>query len=515
MRKNTHTPPLSLSGYSTNPTPLSLLQQTCRPSTPRSLQPSNELLNTSPLLIPGALLAPKIGPDLKDGDHALDTSGRKTLALARLPGDLIETTESIRIRGGPGAVVPCSSTTGTTTTSTVYVIRGSGRRPGLGISIVNISRRRLPRGRGQRAGADPRDGDLGLDGEVPDLEVAGAVDEGEHAGAHGGPRGVVDDVLAGDVGQGGDGSARAAVLADVHRDGGGGGGGAHAPQLDGPVEGGRQDQVAEVDGPARRVERHAHDGGGVAAVADAGVDAGFGARAVVAVAGVDGALLGADQEVRRVGLGEGHGGGGQVLELVGRRREERQGLLGLRQHVDAPDAERAVRGDRDDVVRVLRPDDVDRVHGVRVPVARERRLLDRGGLRPRVPEEHLARVRAADDEVRVEGRELRRQDVRLRVEEELGPVVQVAVPHLNDTVRVVGGRRVLRVGGEQELGEGGREVEAAHHALLRPPLVVELHHLLDAPPALAARVARVVVLVLDVVRLQGVVPQDVVVVADV
>lgn len=51
----------------------------------------------------------------------------------------------------------------------------------------------------------------------------------------------------------------------------------------------------------------------MAAVAEAGVDAGFGARAVVAVAGVDGAFFGADEEVGWVCVGEGHACWGEVF----------------------------------------------------------------------------------------------------------------------------------------------------------------------------------------------------------
>lgn len=72
--------------------------------------------------------------------------------------------------------------------------------------------------------------------------------------------------------------------------------GPHFPQPHAPVKTRAEHQVAQVDLAARGVEVEAHDGGGVAFVADAGVDAGFGPRAVVAVAGVDGAFLGADDE---------------------------------------------------------------------------------------------------------------------------------------------------------------------------------------------------------------------------
>lgn len=325
-------------------------------------------------------------------------------------------------------------------------------------------------------------GDLGIDGQIPDLEGAGPIRAREHAGFDGGPLGVVDGVLAGDVEDGGvdvefalglalgtGGGGRGAGAGS--RCGGGdvrGGGGADAPELDGPVEGGGQDEVGEVDGAGGAVEVEAHDRGGVAGVEDAGVGAGSGAGAGVTVRDVQEAGLGAEEGVGGVGGGEGGGGWGKVVGRAGGERvggvggrlgegwggEELEVLLRVGQHVDRPGAEDAVGGGGDDVVRVLGADDVDGVDGMGVAGAGEGRALHGVvAARPRVPEEDLARVGAAEDEVGVEGRELGGQDVRGRVEGVFGAGVHVRVPDLEEARGVIRGGGVLGVRGEDQFGE--------------------------------------------------------------
>lgn len=104
----------------------------------------------------------------------------------------------------------------------------------------------------------------------------------------------------------------------------------------------------------------------MAFVAEAGVHAGFGAGAVVAVAGVDGSFFGADKEGGWVRGGEGHAGGAEVVVFVWERGEELEVFLGLAEHVDCPAAYDAVCGDGDDVVGILGADDGDGVDGVGV-----------------------------------------------------------------------------------------------------------------------------------------------------
>lgn len=69
-----------------------------------------------------------------------------------------------------------------------------------------------------------------------------------------------------------------------------------------------------------------------------------------------------------------------------------------------------------------------------------------GRLGAGVPQKDLSRVCAADDKVRVEGREFGSEDVRLGVEDVFGSVVHVHVPDLNQTIRIVRSRGVLGVG---------------------------------------------------------------------
>jgi hypothetical protein len=147
---------------------------------------------------------------------------------------------------------------------------------------------------------------------------------------------------------------------------------------------------------------------------------------------------------------------------------------------------------------------------MRVAGAGEGCLLHGRRLGTSVPEQDLARVCAADDEVRMKRGELRRQNIRLRVEDELGPVVEIQVPHLDNTVGIMWCGGVLGVGGEEQLGKLGREVDAADHALLGPPLVVELDYLLNPSPTFACGITGLLFVILNVIHLQRVVGQDVV-----
>lgn len=72
------------------------------------------------------------------------------------------------------------------------------------------------------------------------------------------------------------------------------------PQFDTPVERGGENEVAEVDRPASWVEVQAHDRRCVAAIPQLRVDAGLGARTIVAVTGEDRAFFRAHKEGCRV-----------------------------------------------------------------------------------------------------------------------------------------------------------------------------------------------------------------------
>lgn len=338
--------------------------------------------------------------------------------------------------------------------------------------IQRLAPHAQPRARIAHLGVRPRDRDFGVDGEIPEFQTAGAVDGGEDAGFRRRPFDVVDGFVAGEVEDGGE---------DVDAFGGadgGGGGGADAPEFDGPVEAAAEEEVGEIEGPGGAVEREGGDGGEVACVEDAGVDAGAGTGAVVAVGEVDAAGLGAGHEVGGVGGGEGGaergevvGGardGGRRLLLrvegaggVGGGREGRRGsefeiFLRVGQHVDRPGAEDAVGGGGDDVMCVLGADDVEGVDGMRVAGAHagQRGALNRVRMAgARVPEEDLAAVGAAEDEVGVEGGEARGEDVGGRVEDVFGPGVHVEVPDLDETAGRVGFRGIFGVGGEDQFGE--------------------------------------------------------------
>ena len=101
------------------------------------------------------------------------------------------------------------------------------------------------------------------------------------------------------------------------------------------------------------MEIETHDWGGVASVSQSGVDAGFGTGAVVAVARVDCAFFGADEEGCGIRDGEGHACCTKVFGFAGGRSHEFEIFLGETEHVDGPSAYDAVGGAGHDVVGVL------------------------------------------------------------------------------------------------------------------------------------------------------------------
>ena len=141
----------------------------------------------------------------------------------------------------------------------------------------------------------------------------------------------------------------------------------------------------------------------MAAVGEAGVDAGARTGTVVAVARVDDAFFGAGEKVCRVFGWKGHACGSHLVRLGGRRGDEFEVLLWLGEHVDGPGTDDAVRRAGDDVVGVRRANNVEGVDRVCVAVAGQWSFLHRCGLRARVPEKHLATVGAAYDEIRMIG----------------------------------------------------------------------------------------------------------------
>lgn len=92
----------------------------------------------------------------------------------------------------------------------------------------------------------------------------------------------------------------------------------------------------------------------------------FGARAVVAVAWVYGALFGANEEEGWVGLGECHSCGCEIFCFGWRWCSELKVFLRLREHVDSPAADNAVGRGGDDVMSILSTDDGDVVNRVGV-----------------------------------------------------------------------------------------------------------------------------------------------------
>ena len=104
------------------------------------------------------------------------------------------------------------------------------------------------------------------------------------------------------------------------------------------------------------MEIETHDWGRVASVSHAGVNSGFGTGAVVAVAGIDGAFFGADEEGCGIGDGEGHACWAEVFGFAGGWGGEFEVFLGETEHVDGPSADDSVGGAGDDVVGVLSAD---------------------------------------------------------------------------------------------------------------------------------------------------------------
>ena len=180
----------------------------------------------------------------------------------------------------------------------------------------------------------------------------------------------------------------------------------HVPQLHRPIKRRREEVGRELDLPRHRVTIDAGHRSLVPLehVGDAGL-------AAVTTGGIDGAFLAADDEVVDVVREERERRDGDWLRLL---VLELHAVLGLRQHVEAPRTHLAVRRHADQVVRVLRADDVHAVHGVCVRGRRQRRALDgRALVAAIVPQHDLPRVGAADDQVRVELGEARRHDGRL------------------------------------------------------------------------------------------------------
>lgn len=94
----------------------------------------------------------------------------------------------------------------------------------------------------------------------------------------------------------------------------------------------------------------------MASISHAGVDAGFGAGAIVAVAGVDGAFFCADEEGCGVSNGKGHARWAEILCFARGRGGEFEVFLGEAEHVDGPSADDAVGRAGDDIVGVLSAD---------------------------------------------------------------------------------------------------------------------------------------------------------------
>ena len=94
----------------------------------------------------------------------------------------------------------------------------------------------------------------------------------------------------------------------------------------------------------------------MASVSQSGVDTGFCTGAVVAVARVDCAFFGADEEGCGIGDGEGHACWTEVFGFAGGWGHEFEVFLRETEHVDGPSAYDAVGGAGDDVVGVLSAD---------------------------------------------------------------------------------------------------------------------------------------------------------------
>ena len=90
------------------------------------------------------------------------------------------------------------------------------------------------------------------------------------------------------------------------------------------------------------VKGEGHDGCGVAAVGEMGVNAGAGACPVVAVARIYSAFFGAGEEVCGVFGRECDAGRCDLVGFAGRGRGEFEVLLRLREHVDGPGTDDAI-----------------------------------------------------------------------------------------------------------------------------------------------------------------------------
>ena len=132
-------------------------------------------------------------------------------------------------------------------------------------------------------------------------------------------------------------------------------------------------------------------------------------------------------------------------------------FLGLRQHINRPAADNTVRRRCQDIMRVLRADYRNAVNWMSVSRASERCLLHRCtsacARRASVPQQNLAGIRAANNEIWVERREFGSEDIRGRVENIFGSGLQMLIPDLDETIWFMGGGRVFGIGGQNELRE--------------------------------------------------------------
>lgn len=78
-------------------------------------------------------------------------------------------------------------------------------------------------------------------------------------------------------------------------------------------------------------------------------------------------------------------------------------LLRLGEHIEHPGADGAVCTGRDEIVRVLRADELHAIHRMSVSRSGQRCLEYRQCPSTRVPHQDLPAVRASDDEIRMEG----------------------------------------------------------------------------------------------------------------
>lgn len=87
---------------------------------------------------------------------------------------------------------------------------------------------------------------------------------------------------------------------------------------------------------------------------------------------------------------------------------------------------------------VLRADDLETVDWVGMACCAEWTLENGKLFGACVPDEDLATVCPADDDVRVEGGECYGEDVRLSVEDELGSIEEVEIPYEHKAIWRVG-----------------------------------------------------------------------------